>query len=79
MKNTIYYIIWILTHRACNCNVSFNFWIFSKIQDEVERGLIKIYLFSLSQIPKMVILKVTIKVDQGAFTFWMHGPLGVNL
>jgi len=26
----------------------------------------------------MVILKVTIKIDQGAFTFWMHRPLGVK-
>jgi len=29
-------------------------------------------------IPKVVILKVIIEVDQGASTFWMCGPLGVK-
>jgi len=34
--------------------------------------------FSWNQILKMIILRVTIKVDQGASTFWMHGPLRVK-
>jgi len=28
--------------------------------------------------PKIIILKVRIKVDQGASIFWMHGGLGVK-
>jgi len=71
MKNTTYYVFWILTHGACNCNISFNIWISSKFQDEVERKFVKLHFLSLRQIPKMVILKVTIKVDQGTSTFWM--------
>jgi len=69
---------WILTHGTCNCNNSFNFWIFSKFQVQVERELIKLHFLNLRQIPQMVILKVRIKVDQGTFFFRMHGLLGVN-
>jgi len=36
------------------------------------------FFLNLNQIPKAVILKVAIEVDQGTFTFWMHGPLGVK-
>jgi len=79
MKNTTYSIFWIITHGACNYNNSFNFWIFSKFQVEVQRKLAKLHFLSLSQIPKMVVLKVRIKVHQGASTFWMCGPLGIKI
>jgi len=69
---------WILTNWAYNCNNSSNFWIFSEFQVEVERKVVKLHSFSLSQIPKMVILKVRIKVDQDTSTLGMHRPLGVN-
>jgi len=78
MKNTTYCVFWISRNGACNCNNSFNFWIFSKIQVKVERKLVKLHFLSLSQIPKMVIFKFRIKVDQGASTFGMCGPLGVK-
>jgi len=42
---------------------------FSNFQGEIERKLVKLHFLSLNQIPKMIIFKVTIKVDQGAFTF----------
>jgi len=62
MKNTTCYVIWILKQRACNCNNSLDFGCF-QIHDEVERDLVKLHFLSLNQITKMVILKVTIKVD----------------
>jgi len=74
MKNSTYWVIWILTYRTCNCNISLNFWIFSKSQNEVEKDLVKLHFLSVNQIPKMITLKVTIEVD----TFWMRGPLGVK-
>jgi len=46
--------------------------IFSKFQNGVVRKLVNHTIFSLNQIPKMVTLKVTIKVDQVAFTCGMH-------
>jgi len=78
MKNTTCFVWGILTHGACNCNNSFNFWIFSKFQVEVERKLVKLHFLNLSQIPKLVIVKVRIKVDQVTSIFWMCGPLGVK-
>jgi len=50
------------------------FGFFSKVQDEVERDLVKHHFLSLNQISKKVILKVTIKVDQNTSTFGMHAP-----
>jgi len=79
MKNTTYSDFWILTHRACNCNNSFNLGFLKKFQVGVERKLVKLYFLSSSQIPKVVKLKVRIKVDQGTSTLGMHGPLGVKL
>jgi len=40
-----------------------------KFQEKLERYLAKLHFLSLNQIPKMVILKVTIKVGQGTSTF----------
>jgi len=40
--------------------------------------LVKLH-FQLNQIPTMVILKVTIKVAQGASTFGMHETLEVKV
>jgi len=47
---------------------------------EVESDCVKQYPFSFNQIPKKVLLTVTytIKVDQGASTFWMHALLGIK-
>jgi len=78
MKNTTYCVIWILIHGACNCNNSFNFSNFSKFQDELEKDLLKLHFHSLNQTLKMVILKITIKDNKCAFTFWMCRPLGAN-
>jgi len=78
MKNTTYCVFFILTHGACNYNNSFQFLDFSKFQAEVERKFAKLHFLSLSQISKMVILKIRIKVDEGGSTFWMHGPLGIK-
>jgi len=36
--------------------------------------LIKLDFLSLNEIPKVVTFRPTIKVDQGASTFWMTGP-----
>jgi len=58
--------------------ITLDFWIFSKFQVEVERKLVKLHFLSFSQIPKMVILKVRIQVDQCTSTFGMHGPLAVK-
>jgi len=60
-----------LTHGAFNVNNSFNF---SKFSNGIETKLVKLYFLSLNRIPKIIILKVTIKVDQGTFTFWMRRP-----
>jgi len=54
------------------------FGFFSKFLDEVERELAKLHFLNSNHVSKMIILKVTIKVDQGASTFWMHGPLRVK-
>jgi len=54
MKNTTYFITWILTHGPCNCNNSFNLWIFAKFQDEAKKYLIKLHFLSLNQVSKMV-------------------------
>jgi len=70
-ENTPYYGFGILTHRAFNFNNSFNFWNFLKFSNVVESKLVKLHFLSLNQIPKVVIYKVTIKVDQGASTFGM--------
>jgi len=69
MKNT-----WILTLGACNCNNSFNFSISSKISNGIEFKFAKLHFFSLKHIPIVNILKVTIRIDQGASTFWMCRP-----
>jgi len=45
-----------------------NFWIFLKILNRVKQNLLSLILI-LIFIPKMIILKVTIKVDQGTSTF----------
>jgi len=44
----------------------------------LETKLVRLRFLSLNEIPKAGILKVVIKVDQGASTFWMREPLGVN-
>jgi len=71
MKNTPNYGFWILIHGAFNFNISFNF---SNFSNGIETKLVKLCFLSLNQIPKVVIYKVTIRVDQGASTFWMPGP-----
>jgi len=45
------------------------FDIFQKNSNGVETKLVRLRLLSLNQIRKVVILKVAIKVDQGASTF----------
>jgi len=74
MKNTPYCGFWILTHRAFNFNNSFSFSNFSNFSNGVERKLVNLHLLSLNEIPKVVIFKVAIKVDQNASIFWMLGP-----
>jgi len=74
MKNTPNWGFWILTPGAFNFNNSFSFSKFSKFSNGVERKLVKLPLLSLNEIPKVVIFKVTIKVDQNASTFGMLGP-----
>jgi len=74
MKTTPNCGFWILTHEAFNFNKSFNFSKFSKFSNGVERKLIKLHLLSLNEIPKVVIFKVTIRVNHDASTFWMPGP-----
>jgi len=74
MKNTPYYVFWILTYGAFNFNNSFNFPIFPNFSNGVETRLVKLCFLNLNQIPKVIIYKVTIKVDQGASTFWMPRP-----
>jgi len=71
MKNTLYCDLGILTHGALNFNNSFNF---SNFSNGVERKLFKLHFFSLNEISKVVIFKVTMRVDQGASTFRMPGP-----
>jgi len=48
-------------------------------KNEIEAKLVRLYFLILNQIPKVVILKVAIEVDQGAPTFWMHRSLEVNV
>jgi len=74
MKNTPNCGFWILTSRALNFNNSFNFPNFPNFSNGVERKLVKLHLLSLNEIPKVVIFKVTIKVDQDSSTFGMLGP-----
>jgi len=40
---------------------------------------VKLDFLSLNQIPKVFYSKVLIKVDQDAFTFWIHKPLGLKI
>jgi len=55
------------------------FGFFQNLKMKLERELVRLHHFlSLSQIPKLVILEVTIKVDQGTSTFGMHGSLRVK-
>jgi len=58
----------ILRHGVLNFNNSFNF------SNEIERKLFKLHFFSLNEIPKVVIFKVTMKVGLVASTFGMPGP-----
>jgi len=74
MKNTPYCGFWILTYGAFNFNNSFKFSNFSNFSNGIKRKLIKLHLFSLNEIPKVIIFKVTIRADQDASTFWMPGP-----
>lgn len=78
MKNTQYILIWILTHSASYCKNSFDFGRFSKSPSGVDPKLGKLHFLSLHQILNIPILKVTIEVDQGAFTSSMLGCLRVN-
>jgi len=79
MINTQYGVMQILTLRACNCNNSFNFSIFSKNLNGIELKLVELHFLSLKHIPiVMYILKVTIKFDWGASTFGMRGPWRIN-
>jgi len=68
MKNAPYCGLGILTHGTLNCSNSFNF------SNGIERKLFKLHFLSLNEIPKVVIFKVTMRVDQGSSTFWMPGP-----
>ena len=79
MKNTEYGVLWILTHIAFNCNNFFDLGHFSKFQDGIERKLDKLHFHCLQQILNILVLKVTIEVDQGASTFWMLGPLRIKV
>jgi len=71
MKNTPYCGFGILTHGTFNFNNSFNF---SNFSIWIESKLFKLHFLSLNEISKVVIFKVTMRVDQGASTFWMPGP-----
>jgi len=62
MKNIAYCVTWTLKHRACKCNNSFKFSSF-EFQAEVERDLVKLHFLNLNQLPKMIILEVTIKAN----------------
>jgi len=79
MLNITFCIFWMLTYEACKCNNSFNFWNFSKFQNEVERYLVKLHFLSLTQILKIGLLKVTIKANQGTSNFRICELLGVKL
>jgi len=68
MKNSPYCGFGILTHGALNFN---NFFNFSKFSNGIERKIFKLHFLSLNEISKVVILKVTMRVDQGTSTFWM--------
>jgi len=63
MKNTLYCGFGILAHGALNFNNSFNFSKFSKFLNGIERKLFKLHFLSLNKIPKVVIFKVTMRVD----------------
>jgi len=71
MKNTPYCSSGILAYGALNFNNSFNF---SNFSNGIERKFFKLHFLSLNVIPKVVIFKVTMRVDQGASTFSMPGP-----
>jgi len=73
MKNTLYCGFGILTHGALNFNNSFSFSNFSNFSNGIEIKLFKLHFLSLNEIPKVVIFKVTMRVDQGASTYWMLG------
>jgi len=69
---------WILIHGLLAIAIILSiFGFFSKFQEEVERDLVQLHFFNFNQLLKMVILKVTIKVVQGA-SFSMQGPLWVK-
>jgi len=75
MKNTPYCGLGILTHGTLNFNKFFNF---SKFSNRIERKLFQLHFFSLNEIPKVVIFKVTMRGYQVTstfwHTFWMPGP-----
>jgi len=68
MENTPYRGLGILIYGAFNFNNSFNF------SNGIERKLFKLHFLSLNKISKVVIFKVTMRVDQGASTFGMPRP-----
>jgi len=74
MKNTPNYGLGILIRGAFNFNNSFSSSKFSKFSNGVEAKLVKLCFLSLNKIPKVVIYKVIIRVDQGASTFGMPRP-----
>jgi len=69
MKNTPYWDFGILTAGALNFNNSFNFSNFSNFSYEIEKELFKLCFLSLNEISKVIIFKVTMRVDQVTFTF----------
>jgi len=70
IHNTSYCGFGILTYGALIFNNSFNS---SNFPNGTERKLIKLYFLWLNEIPEVVTVKVTMRGDQGASTFWILG------
>jgi len=71
MKNTQYDVIWIMTLELAIAIILSIFHFFKILKwDRIK--FVKLHFLSLKYIPIIYILKVTINVDQGASTFWMH-------